>query len=331
MHRFLIDALQCPACGGALRWEVAETAGDRIEMAEAACLACSARYPVREGIGLFLTPDLPRNDLWEQAGSRLSQHLAAHPDVARQLMDAPLASLTPADRFFRAMALDERGDYAQARAAREAALPGVYTRAYLNCAQSQVDYVIDQLAGADGPVVDLASGMGFLVEAMARRLQRPIVATDFSPRVLRRDRRWLESLGLYDRVSLLAFDARRSPFRDGAVATLTSYLGLANIEEPGPLLDELRRVVSGRFLAVSHFYPEDDEANKRAIDQLGLSDLLFRRAALARFAAAGWQASLVNVRAGAARPTPASALLGAGIDGLPVAPTTLEWGVIVAQ
>ena len=38
-------------------------------------------YPVREGIGLFLLPDLPRNDLWEQAESQLSRYLREHTEA----------------------------------------------------------------------------------------------------------------------------------------------------------------------------------------------------------------------------------------------------------
>ena len=55
----LVEMLECPVCHGELRWAVAERQGDRIEAAEAVCTARAATYPVREGIGPFLTPDLP--------------------------------------------------------------------------------------------------------------------------------------------------------------------------------------------------------------------------------------------------------------------------------
>jgi len=66
------------------------------------------------------------------------------------------------------------------------------------------------------------------------------VATDYSPHVLRQDRRRLVSFGLYDKISLLAFDARRTPFKNGAVETLTTNVGLSNVENPRNLLKELR-------------------------------------------------------------------------------------------
>jgi hypothetical protein len=113
---------------------------------------------------------------------------------------------------------------------------------------------------------------------------------------------------------------------------MTTYLGLANIERPGDLLRELRRVVSGTFLAISHFFPEEDEANAEAIREFGLAPFLYRRSTLERFAAAGFEVGLENLQAGIARPTPTSALIeGAGIDALPVAETVLEWCVLVAR
>ena len=330
MHTYLIEMLECPACHGELEWSIAERNENRIEAAEAHCKACTATYPVRDGIGLFLTPELPRNDLWEQAESGLVQHLREHPELERQLMEVPLDTLAPTDQFFRALVLEERGNYIEAQLVEGSANKGLYTPEYINCWNSQSDYVVEWLSTTDGPIVDLASGRCYLVERLARRLKRPVVATDFSPGVLRRDRRRLESFGLYDHVSLLAFDARRTPFRDGAVVTLTTNLGLANIEEPGSLLRELRRIVASVFLAISHFFPEEDESNAKVIREAGLEKLLYRRTALEHYAGAGWEVEVKNACVGKASPTPPGVVLeGARIDGLPVKDTYLEWCVLV--
>jgi len=331
MHTYLIEMLECPACHGRLEWNMIEKHENRIETAEATCKACAAIYPVHEGIGLFLTPRSQRNDLWGQVDSGLIQYLREHPEVERQLMDVPLDTLVPADQLFRALVFEERGNYVEARTAAAAANKGLYTPAYINCRDKQLDYVLDWLSATKGPIIDLASGACYLVQELARRLNCPIVATDFSPKVLRADRKRLQSAGLYDQVSLLAFDARHTPFKDGAVATLTTHLGLPNIEEPGNLLGELRRIVNGVFLAISHFFPEDDEANTKVIHDAGLEALLYRRSALEQFIAAGWNVEVTNDCAGEAQPTPPGVVLnGARIDGLPVADTTLEWCVLLA-
>jgi uncharacterized protein YbaR (Trm112 family) len=331
MHTYLIEMLECPVCHGMLKWDVIEERENRLEAGTANCQECSAAYPVREGIGIFLTPDLHRKDLWEQVDSQLMLHLRERPDLEQKLMDVSINTLGPADLFYRARVLDERGKYEKARELEKLSEEGIYTAEYRACWQSQIEYVIEEVAGLKGPIIDLASGRGYLVDKMAQRLDRLIVATDFSPRVLRRDRMWLEAMGLYDKVSLLAFDARRTPFREKAIGVLTTNLGLPNIEEPGNLLRELRRVVGGRFLAITHFYPEEDKINVSALRENGLITLL-RAEAVESFSSAGWDMEVVNVCCGQARPTPTSEVLeGAGIDGFPLAETMLEWCVIDAH
>lgn len=331
MHTYLIEMLECPACHGKLDWDIAEQNETRIETAEAHCNACAATYPVRNGIGLFLTPEFQRNDLWEQVDSELMHYLRERPELEHQLMDVPLDTLSPTDQFFRASVLVERGNFSEAQLAADVADKGLYTPELIHCRNSQLDYVVEWLSATKGPIVDLASGLGYFVEKVVRELKRPIVATDFSPSVLRKDRKWLENFGLYNYVSLLAFDARRTPFKDGAIATLTTNVGLPNIHEPGNLLVELRRIVNGVFLAISLFYPEDDETNAKVIHEFNLGPLLYRRTALQHFVEAGWNVEVKNTCVGEARPTPPSVLLdGARTDGLPVANTNLEWCVLLA-
>ena len=332
MQDFLLDMLFCPQCHNGLNWDIQHRRGDRIEAAEARCSECNALYPVMEGIGLFLTPDLPRNDLWEQADSHLMAYLRENPEVERQLMEASPEKQAPADRFFRATILDERGQFDEARSLRDSAMTELYTKEHLACWESQVRYVMDALADTSSPIIDLASGQGYLVEEMAAKFEVPIVATDFSPHVLRRNRRYFEHRDLSEKISLLAMDARRTPFRDGAVRTVTTNIGLPNIEHPGDLLKELRRIVVGRFLAISHFYPPDDEVNFDVIRQFGLETMLDRDLMLQAFADAGWEVRIENICAGLSQPTPVGVTIeGAAIDGLPVAAATQTWCVIDAS
>lgn len=330
MQKYLVDMLCCPVCQGTLQWVVTEQNSDRLETAEARCTGCEAAYPVREGIGLFLTPDLPRNDLWEQVDRGLIRYLQANPEREKQLLDSPIASLNPADQLFRAFALEEKGAFAAAHQAQTIAFRGLYTPEYMECWQRQADYVLTQLAQTTGSIVDLASGRGYLVERITRELDRLVVASDFSPRVLRRNRQHLQHQGLYEKVSLLAFDARRTPFKDGAVTTMTTNLGLPNIEEPGSLLQELRRVVSDQFLAISYFFPPDDVTNGMIIREAHLDTVLYEGNLMTAFAAANWSVSLKNQCRGQANPTPKGEILPARPDGLPAATTELMWSVLVA-
>jgi len=330
MHQSLIDLLQCPACRGALEWNITEQHGEHIEAAEARCTGpCLDIYAVREGIGLFLTPDLPREDLWEQVDSQLTQFLRTSPDIEAELMETPLEQLNATDRTYRAYVLEERQQFEAAELARQGVEREIYTPEYLACQDAQVQVLLDRIVQGEGPILDLASGRGFLVEKIARACDRPIVATDFSPSVLRRDRRRFQSLGFEERVSLLAFDARRTPFKDGAVQTMTTFLGLPNIIDPGLLLIELRRILAGEFLAVHFFFPEDDQPNLEEIRLFDLEDLLVKPRLLDHFRRAGWKTEIASACSGKASPTPSSNVLpGARVDGMPVADTILEWCVL---
>ena len=332
MQKYLIDMLACPSCHGELDWRITQQTNERVEDAEARCKSCSRSYPIREGIGIFLIDEIQRNDLWEQVDSGLMKYLRSHPELFKQLMTSPLKTLSPADQFFRGMLLEELGKFDEAREAHNAAMRGLYTPEYLDCFQSQVGYVINELASGEDPIVDLASGRCYLVEQLASKLNRPIVATDFSLRVLRQDRKRLEFEGLYNQVSLLAFDARHTPFKDNAIKTLTTNLGLPNIEDPGTLLKDLRRVVRGSFFAISHFFPEEDKSNEEEIHKLKLETFIYRQTALENFSSANWQVEIKNVCAGKALPTAHSVIIeGLRNDALPVSETILEWCTLVAN
>jgi uncharacterized protein YbaR (Trm112 family) len=335
MHSFLTEIVCCPACHGDLTWDIALRSATRLVNAVAHCTVCAAEYFVRDEIGVFLTPDLPREDLWQEVGNRMSRVLAGSPDLDRQLMGVPLEALNPADQILRGFVLEERGDFETARTVHAIAEKGLYTAAYLACRDRQFAYLV-KLLNADRSdnetVFDLASGRGYLIDALLAGTQRTIVASDFSPRILKRDQAYWRFFGVYDRISLLAFDARRTPYRDGALRTLTTYVGLPNIEHPQRLLAELRRVVRGRLLAISPFYPPDDQVNLAQLTDAGQRCLQLRESALEAFTEAGWSARLENSCVALAEPTPVSQIFeGLRIDGMPVASTRLEHTVIHAQ
>jgi uncharacterized protein YbaR (Trm112 family) len=329
MQNYFIAMLECPWCHGNLDWKINEINGDRIEEAVIICKSCSTDYLVHEGIGVFLTPDLNRNDLWKKTESGLINLLKSNSGLEEKLMGCHLDTLNPTDQFFRALILEEQGNYFEAKKVEEIANNGIYSEAYLSCWTNQIEYVIDQLNNTSDPIIDIASGRGYLIEKMARRLSCPMVATDFSVDILRRDRHWLERADLYDQISLLAFDARRTPFKNNIISNMTTNLGLPNIEQPGSLLKELHRIVSGNLWAITHFFPEKDELNGKVIRDSGLEQLLYHQTALRQFTQAGWNVVAKNTCKGLAKPTPEGEVLeGARIDGLPVSDTVLEWCVL---
>ncbi|MCK5133796.1 MAG: class I SAM-dependent methyltransferase [Candidatus Sabulitectum sp.] len=330
MQKYLVEILECPKCHGKLDWDITEQSDDRIELAEARCLDCSSTYPVRDGIGVFLTTDLERNDLWEQSDNGLDQLLKQYPEIEKRLMDVPLDTLGPVDQHFRGGVHLSRGEREAATAAFSIANKGLYSVETMKCTENQMDYLINEVSQSDSPIVDLSSGVCGLANKMLKDLPNMIVVTDFSPTVLVKNRKRLMEQGLYNRVSLLAFDARQTPFTNNSISLLTTLAGLNNIENPGKLLEELYRVVNGKFLAISNFYPEDDKENGAVIEAAGLAETHYRDRLLKNFRNAGWAIEIKNSCTIKMTPAPPGVVLeGARVDGLPVQSTFLEHCVLL--
>ena len=188
-------------------------------------------------------------------------------------------------------------------------------------------HVVERVSGGDGPVVDIATGRGMLLERLAGATSRPIVATDISPTILGRVRTRLAAAD----VMYVAADAHALPFRDASIPTLVSHVGLANVPDAPSLLRELRR--AGASLYATHvLYEDSDEANRNAARARGIDTLLFRETALRAFAEAGWRATFAAERAVRSEPTSASAVIpSVEIDALPVQATRVTWCVVEAS
>jgi hypothetical protein len=291
----------CPVCRGPIE--------------EWACGGCGIRYAVADGIPLLIPPASDVGDLWDEAESGLSRVLRENPGLERELLDPPPDELAPADGFLRALVLEERGWADEV----DAAFARLYPTKALACMAAQIDAIC---ARVDGElVVDLASGRGMLLERLQRIVEGTLVATDISPRVLRRARR--------HGIEAVACDVRRLPFADGSVDCVTTFLGLNNVEQPGELLGELRRVA--RQLLAVHLVYEPGTENDRVLDELGLAQLSYHDSLRDALDGAGWKANVVSWCSTRLEPAPTGVLLeGAVIDRLPVEAVQGTWLTIDA-
>ncbi len=164
MQKYLVEILECPKCHGKLDWNITEQTTDRIETAQVLCQRCSGSYSIQDGIGVFLTTDLKRNDLWEQV-DRLEQYLKQHPGLEERLMDVPLDTLGPVDQHYRGDVHKTRGDIEAANAAYSISRKAMYSADTTRCMDSQMDYLINEVSQSDSPIVDLASGECALVSS----------------------------------------------------------------------------------------------------------------------------------------------------------------------
>ena len=157
-----------------------------------------------------------------------------------------------------------------------------------------------------------------------------IVFTDFSLNILQKDRKELIHLGMENKTSLVAFDARKTPFKDQSIEIMTSNLGLSNVEEPEYLFNELRRILKGDLYAIHFFVPENDEKHREFIKEHKLSPYIFEKELTADLEDAGFKVELLNICSSLAKPTPHGKIIQAGIDGVPVIETMLKWCIIHA-
>jgi Methyltransferase domain len=250
-----------------------------------------------------------------EAESAITRYLRDHPEVERDLLDAPLAALNGADAFLRAQVVEERQGFAAARDAYAYADEQTYDAGVRSARSAVLGRVVEIARDADR-VVDVATGRGMLLELLVGATDAPIVATDISPAVLGRVRNRLGS----GRVEYVVADAQSLPFDDDSVPLLVSHLGLANM--PVEAMRELRRV--GRELAATHvFYPA------RAAGDVAM---VVREHALTALADAGWDVTIEAERTVRSRPTPLSALIeGVRIDTVPTEDAPGTWCVVRAR
>jgi len=324
-----VEILVCPACRGDLCWAVMERDGGVLLEADASCRDCGATYQVREGIGAFLTPDLQRTDLWEEGHAELTEYLSTRPGLRAALVDGPLEDLEPVDRLLRAEYLEDLGDVEGAEEAGRGAREQLYTPELNALWDECLDHMVQMSSGQPGPLVDVASGRGTLVELIAEQDGPLIVATDFSVRVLRRGRRRLQQKGRADRVSHLVADVRRMPFCDQGAPTLLSHMGLANIiEGASDALSELRRVCGGLFVFSHAFCRPDDPVHAPILQDIG-HPLAFLEKAMEALSSAGWEVEIPINRRVPVKPTPTSELVPEmAVDRFPLADAEFD-GVLV--
>jgi len=148
---------------------------------------------------------LKRNDLWGQVDNGLEQFFKQNPELEKSLMDVPLE---PVNQHYRGSVHLSRGETEAAQVAFDIANKGLYSENTIQCLNSQMNFLINEVSQYEGPIVDLASGACGLVSKMLKDLSNLIVVTDFSPSVLVKNRNRLMEEGLYNRATLSGNNCR---------------------------------------------------------------------------------------------------------------------------
>lgn len=331
MHKQYIDMLVCPLCHNQLKWDIKDEDKDRIINADVTCPSCQSVYEVRDEIAVFLTNELSRNDLWEQGESGLEKYLKENPDTYEKLMNTPEEELNGVDYWYKATYFELKNDFGISSRMFKNAYKKIYTQDYIDGLKSQIDFIINNIE-SNKPIIDIASGKGYLVEKLLRQTNNYVIATDFSPTILARNKRYYKYNGLYNRLSLIAFDARKTPFKDSSIEILTSNLGLQNIEQSGEVIKEMKRITKGIFMPIMFFVDKKDNVHIDLFNKYGNTAYVTRENAIETFKRAGWNVDISNPFLANVKPTPKGEILkGAQIDGFPIVDTKVEFCVIQAR
>lgn len=331
MHKQYIKMLVCPSCHKELEWHIQEENEERIINGKACCLGCNSEYEVKDEIAVFLTSELSRNDLWDQGESALEKFFKENKEIYNKLMNTPEEELNGADYWYKATYFEMKRDFATSSRMFKSAFKKIYTEDYINGWDSQMDFVIKNLQGEE-PIIDIATGKGYLVEKILTETKNYVVVTDFSPTILMRNKEYYKAKGLYQRLSLIAFDARKTPFRDNSIVNLTSNMGLQNIDQPGDVVKELCRITKDKFMAVMFFIDKEDKKHMDLFKEWGNTAYATKENAIETFKNAGWQIEICNSFLANIKATPESEIIeGAGIDGFPIEDTEVEFCVIKAR
>lgn len=331
MHKSYIDMLICPLCHNQLNWHINDEDNDRIINGYATCSSCQSVYEIRDEIAVFLTNDLSRNDLWEQSESELEKYLNENSEIYDKLMNTPEDKMNGADYWYKATYFELKNDFETSSRMFKNAFKKIYTQDYIDGWESQIDFILNNIE-SNKPIIDIASGKGYLVEKLLKETKNYVVATDFSPTILARNKEYYKNKGLYNRLSLIAFDARRTPFKDNSIETLTSNFGLQNIEQSGEVIKEMKRITKGIFMSTMFFIDKEDNVHIDLFNKYGNAAFITRENAVETFKRAGWNIDIANSFLANIKPTPEGEILkGARIDGFPIVDTKVEFCVIKAS
>lgn len=329
MHKYIKELLECPVCHHELEWTTKKETKERIVNGEAKCIHCQATYPIQDEIGIFLTPDLPRNDLWSSSESYFKNYLKENPEFKDKFLNTPLEELHPTDLFIRGSLLED-SDPIKARKIIQDGTNKIYTEEYKDGRNKQIEYILNNIPN-DEPIIDLASGMGTLIEKLASNVDNYIIATDFSPLVLRKNHAVFKQKNLHNKMSFLSFDARKTPFKNDAVKIMTTFVGLPNINKPMDLLYELRRIISGKLMAINHLFSPTDKTHFDFLHENGLETFLYEEKLVKAFQNANFTVANKNLISCFIKPTPEGEFFKFKLDSIPVKDTTIEWCVTCAN
>ncbi|MCL2772484.1 MAG: methyltransferase domain-containing protein [Oscillospiraceae bacterium] len=330
MFNFLKEILICPECHGELMWEIMNENKIHIIEAEVKCLRCNKIYEVKNGIGRFVEYE-NSSDGWQDDENWLNDLIGNNPDVRKKLMTTDIEEMNAADIVIRYMVHKAEGNISEAEKLIEIINKKAYKEETIKANLSQLDYIVNSLKDENDFILDVASGEGSLISKFLENTDTCLISSDISFNVLEKAKKSTEEKGFSDRVSYIAFDLNKSPFKEKTVKTITSFLGLQNIPYP-EVFKEMRRICNGKLYMACVFCCEDNIVNLRALEKGGSDKTWVKNKFIDEFNKVGFTSIVENSIITLDDPTPVGEIVkGATIDGYPVETGHFERAVVISS
>jgi ubiquinone/menaquinone biosynthesis C-methylase UbiE/uncharacterized protein YbaR (Trm112 family) len=321
MHKTLITLLICPICRGELESRIIRQDETHFIEGEFTCKNCKRKYPVVDGIAIFLDNKETRDDLWKEQEDFATRFRKEHPIQYFFLTKTFLGNIKPEHHFLKGLLLEDEKTL-------EKATRRIYTKDYLTGYERTKQALREVEKDNPSIILEIACGRGgfFKPFIQSRRGKGVYVATDFSTTVLRNNLKWLRVNGLEGQVTLIAFDAKSMPFQDNSVSAMVSNVGFPNIRNDGKAVEEAFRVLVPLGILITNFMLTTEQTKNYAkAKELSLQQFYTRKNVEEEFKKAGFEFSIEELSKGSVRPTPG------GIDSLPKVQDVYSFCVVKAK
>ena len=331
MFNFLKEILICPECYGELLWEITDKNDIHIIEAEIKCGDCGKTYSVKNSVGRFVEYEGNSDDSWQKAENWLKNLVAEKPVIREKLMTTDIEKMNATDIMIRMMINQIEGNHDEAERLRKICNQKAYKAESLKAGQDQIQYIVNALKKEKDFILDVASGQGTLVSKFLENTNNCIVSSDISFNVMEKAKNLSDKNGFSDRVSYIAFDLSKSPFKDKSVKVMTTYVGLQNISSSEKIFKEIRRICGGKLYSACIFCCEDNIVNRKDLEKEGLDKTWIKSNYIEEFNNAGFSSVVENSIITVDEPTPVGEIVqGVKMDGFPVEAGNFERAVVIS-
>ena len=247
-------------------------------------------------------------------------------ELERRFFEPSEDELSPADRLIKAIALWYRGEFDDFQRLLRPSREALYTEECNHTMTESLNRTVELIKKEQGLVLDLATGMGGLLEELLSSTEKEYLSVDISPSSSFGLLQYLRYRGWGERVVQINADAANLPLKDDSIDVIVSAAGFQNMQDSKKVFKEVRRV-SKKLIALCIFF-EDGDPNLAHVSDRGLH---VSKEFVRGLEEAGWNSRVENSVRVRAEPTPQSEILGIRPDMLPITSTTIEFTTVIAK